>query len=223
MIHAETLLFYDNNQPFCYLDKTQTKGLFFDIVTTVFNNMETEYKVETYPFKRALQMAMKGKGLVVGIYKTEERSLELEFSKPFYLDKLVLFTNKENSFSYDTLDDLNTKQIGIRLGWSYGAEFDLAKKTKLFTTTVGSPQQIYHLLNLGRLDTVIDNELTGKGVINELSISQNIKTLPQYFLVGDIYIAAKKGTNTELIKKFNLHLSRIKDNGVYNKLLAEYY
>jgi len=222
-VHAETLLFYDDFWPFSYTEKAQTKGLYFDIVTTVFKNMETEYKVETYPFKRALIMAMEGKGVVVGVFKTDERSLKLEFSKPFYREESVLFVNKKNTFPFSVISDLKGKQVGVKLGWSYGEEFDRAKVRKLFTTTVGSPKQIYNLLDLGRLDAVVDNKLSGIGTINDLSLNQSIEALPQYLVLGGIYIAVKRGTNTELIKKFNHHVSRIRDNGEYEKILAKYY
>jgi len=222
-VHAETLLFYDDFWPFSYTEKAQTKGLYFDIVTTVFKNMETEYKVETYPFKRALIMAMEGKGVVVGVFKTDERSLKLEFSKPFYREESVLFVNKKNTFPFSVISDLKGKQVGVKLGWSYGEEFDRAKERKLFTTTVGSPKQIYNLLDLGRLDAVVDNKLSGIGTINDLSLNQSIEALPQYLVLGGIYIAVKRGTNTELIKKFNHHVSRIRDNGEYEKILAKYY
>ena len=222
-VHAETLLFYEDFRPFSYTEKAETKGLFFDIVTAVFKNMETAYEIETYPFKRALMMAIEGEGVVVGVFKTDERLLELEFSKPFYQEKTVLFVNKENPFPFSALNDLKGKQVGVKLGWSYGAEFDRAKESKLFTTTVGSPKQIYQLLDLGRLDTVVDNELSGIDIINDLSINENIEALPQHLLLGAIYITIKKGTNTELIKKFNHHVSRIRENGVYEKILAKYY
>jgi len=222
-IHAETLLFYDDFWPFSYTEKAQTKGLYFDIVTTVFKNMDTEYTVETYPFKRALILAMAGKGVVVGVFETDERSLELEFSKPFYYEESVLFVNKKNTFPFSTISDLKGKQVGVKLGWSYGAEFDRAKESKLFTTTVGSPKQIYHLLDLGRLDAVVDNKLSGIATINDLSIDQNIEALPRHLVLGGIYIAVKNGTNTGLIKKFDHHVSRIRENGEYEKILAKYY
>jgi len=222
-IHAESLIFYDEFRPFSYIEEAQTKGLFFDIVTSVFKNMETEYKVETYPFKRALMMAIEGNGVVVGIFKTDERLLKLDFSKPFYHEKTVLFVNKENTFPFSVINDLKGKQVGVKLGWSYGEKFDRAKENKLFTTTVGSPKQIYRLLDLGKLDTVVDNELSGIDIINDLNINQNIEALPQHLLLGDLYIAVKKGTNTELIKKFNHHVSRIRENGMYEKILAKYY
>lgn len=121
------------------------------------------------------------------------------------------------------ISDLKGKRVGVKLGWSYGEEFDRAKERKLFTTTVGSPKQIYNLLDLGRLDTVVDNKLSGIGTINDLSLNQSIEALPQYLVLGGIYIAVKRGTNTELIKKFNHHVSRIRDNGEYEKILAKYY
>jgi len=221
-IHAETLLFYDDYPPYSYTEKSETKGLFFEVVSTVFKSMETEYMVEAYPFKRSLIMAMEGEGIVVGIFKTDERSLKLDFSKPFYHEKSVLYVNKENTFPFSSINDLKGKRVGVKLGWSYGAEFDQAKKRKLFTTTVGLPKQMYHLLALGRLDTVVDNELSGKGIINELNLNQKIEALPRQLIIGGIYIATKKGTNTQLIKKFNHHVSRIRESGVYEKILAKY-
>lgn len=220
---AETLLFYEDYWPFSYIENAQTKGLYYDLATSIFDSMEQEYSVEVYPFKRSLMLSMGGKGLVVGIFKTDERSMNLEFSEPFYQEESVLFVNKNNKFAFNAISDLKGKQIGIKLGWSYGAEFDEAKESNLFTTVVGSSQQIYRLLKLGRLDAVVDNKLSGISSINEFKVSQTIDALPNPLVVGGIHIAAKKGLKTELLKQFNHHVSRIRDTGEYQKILNRYY
>ena len=221
--HAETLLFYEDFWPFSYTQDTQTKGLYFDIVTAVFESMETAYTVNTYPFKRSLINAIEGNGVVVGIFKTDERALKLDFSQPFYHEESVLFINKDKSFPYNNIEDLQGKRLGIKLGWSYGSEFDAAKDSNVFNTTVGSPQQIYRLLNLKRLDAVVDNKVSGINTLNSLRLSDKIEALPQHLVLGGIYIAVKKGTNSALLERFNTHVSRIKSTGQYDKILAKYY
>jgi len=220
---AETLLFYEDYWPFSYIENAQTKGLYYDLATSIFDSMEKDYSVEVYPFKRSLMLSMSGKGLVVGIFKTDERSIELEFSEPFYQEESVLFVNKDNKFPFNAMSDLKGRQIGVKLGWSYGAEFDQAKESKLFTTVVGSTEQIYRLLELGRLDAVVDNKLSGISTINDLKVNQSIDVLPKPLVIGGIHIAAKKGLKSELLKQFNRHVSRIRDNGEYHKILNRYY
>jgi len=219
----ENLLFYEDFPPFCYIENDQPKGVFFDIVTTVFEGMGASYKFQFYPFKRALFMATQKEKAFVGIYKTDERLQKLDYSKPFYKEKTVFFVAKGQGFRYSTINDLKGKHIGVKLGWSYGREFDQARESKLFTTTVGSQKQIFRLLLAGKLDTVVDNELSGMSVINDLRLKQNIEVLPKPLLEGNIYIAIRKGANTGLIKKFNNHVKRIEKNGTFEKILANYH
>jgi len=112
--------------------------------------------------------------------------------------------------------------IGTKLGWSYGAEFDEARKAKLFGTTVGPSEKIYRLLNLERIDAVVDNELSGLRLIKRIKYQSNIRVLPTPLLHGEIYIAIKKGANLELIKRFNRHLEKIRQSGVYDEILSKY-
>jgi len=226
-VQSETLLFYDNFEPFSYLNNGQTQGLFVDLVTAAFEEMENDYDLKSYPFKRALLLAEEGKGIVVGIYKSDERRQKLDFSKPFYQEKSVLFVHKEGVFPFSSVNDLKNKTIGARFGWRYGTEFDQAKERKVFTTLIGSPSQIFRLLELGRVDAVVDNELSGLSILKAMNIQTEIEILrsplnrsPLH--LGDIHIALKKGSNLGLLYKFNREIERMKVNGTYDDIMAKY-
>ncbi|WP_028863793.1 substrate-binding periplasmic protein [Psychromonas aquimarina] len=219
---AETLIFYAGAPPLSYAEDNQPKGLYFDIVTTLFDEMEVEYNVIILPFKRALLHTYEGKGIVIGIYKTEERALRLDYSDSLHDSKAVLFINKARPFSFLSMSDLKGKTIAVKLGWSYGAAFDQAKQRSEFQTVHGDAQRNFRLVIEGRADAFVDDRLPGITTIKEMGIAGQIDTLPRPVNIGKLYIAVKKGTNSQLIQHFNYHLQQFKTDGRYQAILAKY-
>jgi len=219
---VETLIFYDDFPPFCYLDDGQAKGLFVDVVTAIFDDMGEAYETKSYPIKRALLFASKGQGIVVGILKNEERQKIFDYSSSFYTEKSMLFVSKGHTFPFSSVNDLKGKSVGVKLGWSYGSKFDQARKTQLFTPVVGEPKQLYTLLKTGRLDAVVGNELSVPRLTKVMNYPVKLEPLPTPLLMADLYIAAKKGTKADLIEKFNNHMAKIKMNGEYKSILKKY-
>ena len=219
---TETLIFYDHFSPFCYAENGQPKWLFVALVSAAFDDMGVAYDTSVYPFKRAMHVADKGEGIVVGILKNNERQELLDFSDPFYVEVSSLFVRKGESFPFASINDLKGKRIGVKLGWSYGLEFDKAKDHKLFHSIVGNTKQLYTLLDVGRLDAVIDNELSIPSVVKTLDMDIQMEMLPHSLLLGDIFIGVKKGTKADVLKRFNASVKRIKANGVYNGIIERY-
>jgi polar amino acid transport system substrate-binding protein len=219
---VETLIFYDDFPPFCYLDDGQAKGLFVDVVTAIFDDMGDVYETKSYPIKRALLSADRGQGIVVGILRNEERQKIFDYSSSFYTEKSMLFVSKGHKFSFSSVNDLKGKRVGVKLGWSYGSKFDQAKNAQLFTSVVGEPKQLYTLLRAGRLDVVVGNELSIPRLTKVMNHPVQVEALPTPLLMADLYIAAKKGTKVELIEKFNNHMEQIKVNGMYKNILKKY-
>jgi len=219
---VETLIFYDDFPPFSYLVDGQPKGLFIDVVTAIFDDMGEAYEIKSYPIKRALLSASKGQGIVVGILKNEERQKIFDYSSSFYIEKSMLFVSKGHTFPFSSVNDLKGKRVGVKLGWSYGSKFDQARNAQLFTPVVGEPKQLYALLKTGRLDAVVGNELSVPSLTKVMIPPVQIEALSTPLLMADLYIAAKKGTKTELIEKFNNHMTQIKVSDVYKDILNKY-
>ena len=220
---TEMLFFYGNYPPFCYVENDQVKGLFVDVVTAVFDDMDSVYQTKYYPFKRALHSAKQGDGLVAGILKTAQRQKYLDYSSPFYIEKSMIFVNNNASFPFRSISDLAGKRIGVKLGWSYGEAFDQARHKQLFTPIVGEEIQLYTLLKAGRIDAVIGNEFSAPILIKEMQLEAVIEALPNPLLITGLRIAAKKGTKQQVLERFNIHLKRIKSSGLYEKIINKYY
>ncbi len=220
--NVETLIFYDDFPPFSYLEDGQPKGLFVDVVTAIFDDMGKEYETKSYPIKRALLSASKGEGLVVGILKNEERQKMFDYSAVLYVEKSMLFVNSGHAFPFNSVNDLKSKRVGVKFGWSYGEAFDQARNTQLFSTVVGEPKQLYTLLEAGRLDAVVGNELSIPCIAKIMNHPIQVDALPMPLLEADLYLAVKKGTKTNLIEKFNERMAYIKNNGVYKNILKKY-
>ena len=222
LLMAEKLIFYAGDPPLSYAERDRPQGLYFDIVTAVFDDMGIKYEVSTVPFKRALLSAYEGKGIVAGIYKTKERSEKLDYSSSFYDSKVVLFVRKKQAFPFLSMTDLRGKKIATKVGWSYGIEFDEARDRLEFQAIDGEAEQNFKLVITGRRDAFIDNRISGVVTINKMGITDKIEILPRPVNIGAHYLGFKKNTHSGLIKRFNQHLKTLKSDGRYEDILSKY-
>ena len=222
LLVAENLIFYAGDPPLSYAEKDRPQGLYFDIVTAVFDDMGIKYDVTTVPFKRALLYAYEGSGIVAGIYKTKERSEKLDYSSSFYDSKVVLFVRKKQDFPFISMTDLRGKKIATKVGWSYGVEFDRARDKLELQAIDGEAEQNIRLVMTGRRDAFIDNLISGIATIKKMGIVDKIEILPRPVNIGAHYLGVKKNTHSKLIRRFNQHLKKLKSEGRYDDIISKY-
>jgi polar amino acid transport system substrate-binding protein len=220
---TETLIFYEGDPPLSHPAGYAPSGVYFDIVTAIFDDLGIDYTVTSLPFKRGLMQAKAGKGIVVGIFKTDERAQYLDFSDNFYSTQVVLFTKKGHAFLYHSITDLKDRHIGAKLGWSYGETFDSARNQKLFSVVEGESESLIKQLLQERTDAFIDNKLTGIYSIKKLGIEDQIEIIPKPIDTGPHYLGVRKGSKTELLKQFNQRLLEFQQDGRYKQLLIPYF
>ncbi|GAA3934095.1 transporter substrate-binding domain-containing protein [Litoribacillus peritrichatus] len=220
--NAETLIFYEGDPPLSHKAHQQPNGVYYDIVTAVFDDLNIQHDIVSLPFKRALIRAKEGKGIVAGIFKTDDRAKFLDFSDNFYSTKVVLFTRKDHSFPFSKISDLEGKVIGAKLGWSYGKRFDQARSNKLFTVIEGESDDLIRQLLLGRTDSFIDNKLTGIHSTKNNGVADLVEIIPIPIDTGPHYLGAKKDTKRQLLMKFNQQLKVLEQDGRYQKILEKY-
>lgn len=95
-----------------------------DLLHYLEQHSKLTFEVRRYPWKRAVENAANGEGLIFGISKTRERQRLFKFSLPIFADQALLVTLCSAKFSYNAVNDLKGKTIGIVRGTSYGEEFD---------------------------------------------------------------------------------------------------
>ena len=126
------IITYTDYPPYLYHQDDQQAGLYMRIVDLTLQAIDQPYTVETLPFKRGLSRAAAGDGMMIGIIKTDERMETLDFSEPFYQERISVFFNQQQAPPIKTVDELDGLIIGKQLGWSYGPEFDQAKANNRF-------------------------------------------------------------------------------------------
>lgn len=219
---AVNLIAYTNYPPYLYHKDNQQSGLYLQIVESTLNAINQPFELETLPFKRAMMKAKEGKGIMIGVLKTNERAQELDFSDSFYQERVSVFFRNFYGPLLTSIDDLDGLTIATILGWSYGEDFDKARKDKRFISIDGKIETNFKLLARDRIEAVIHTELSAIYIIKQLGLTDKITLGSTPLELAEIRIAVKKGTNKALIEKFNLKLKDPDHIKKINNLIKSY-
>ncbi len=216
------IITYTDYPPYLYHENGQQTGLYIRIVDLTLEALGQPYTVEALPFKRGLYQAAAGDGILIGIVKTDERMETLDFSEPFYQERISVFFNRQRDPAIQSVDKLDGLSIGKLLGWSYGPEFDQAKTNNRFFTKDGELESNFFNLTKGRLDAVIHTELSSFYILNKLGLKDKVFLGSEPLALANIYIAVKKGTHKELLDRINQKLSEPDHIKQINSLIRSY-
>ena len=186
---------YTDYPPYLYHEAGQQTGLYMRIIDLTFKAIEQPYSVQIVPFKRGLYRTEAGDGIMIAVLKTKQRMRTLDFSEPYYQEKLSVYFNQQPMPLIKALDKLAGLNIGNLLGWSYGAKFDQAKADKRFFTHDNKLESNFNLLAKGMLDAVIHSELSAVYMLDKLGLKDKVFLASEPLALGDIHIAVKKGTH----------------------------
>lgn len=172
-----------------------------------------------YPWRRALQNAENGDGLIFGISKTSERQRKFHFSIAVYTSYVFMVTRSDMQFKLTTIKDLKGKTLGIPPGTEFGDEFDRLKD-HLFKVEFdsGSPLSRLNKLLYKRMDaTLISTRGNNPNVLEEKIQrlrDQNrsddlqfdgikLSVLPRPLLAEEIHFAVRADKDNGIIQKLN--------------------
>lgn len=215
---------YTNYMPFMDGEGNNAKGLYSILVKEIFKKAGYEVEFKIQPWKRALRDGLLGKGILAGIVMNKERSAIMDFSNNFYKESNAVYVLKSKKFNYQNINDLKDKKIGIRRSFSYGEEFDQAKKEGLFSVQEAKlTKHNFQKLLSGRLDCLIDDEIVATSYLNKENLSDKIIKLDNYVIQEGIYIAVSKKLNKQkLLDEFNHALIEMNRDGSYQIIVNNY-
>ena len=152
---------------------------------------------------------------------TDERKETVDFSDPYYEDGQALVTREDDTIA--SLEDLKGRKLAIKLG-TMGAQWgeDHAEEYGFEVVTLEDSASIALAVENGQADAMIDDYpvVSYKIKIGEMEgMKVAVETIDE---VGDIGISVKKGENQELLEMINDGLAKIKEDGTYEKILANY-
>ncbi|MBQ8860540.1 MAG: transporter substrate-binding domain-containing protein [Ruminococcus sp.] len=195
-------------------------GIDMDIMAAIAEDQGIEYNMMNVGFDPALAKVQAGQAdaVIAGMTITDERKEIFDFSEGYFEDGQVMVVAKDSDI--DSLDDLNGKVVATKNG-TMGAEYANANKDEYGYTTKafeGSNEQYQAIINGNCVACFEDYTVIGDAIKNGVEL----KTVGEKINPSFYGFAVKKGTNAELIEKFNAGLANIKANGKYDEILAKY-
>lgn len=160
-------------------------------------------------------------GAIAGISITDARKKALDFSNGYYDSGLALVTKKDNT-TIKSIKDLTNKTLAVKKGTS-GATFAELNKSKYNSTIkyFDDTTSMFQEVKNGNADvTFEDYPVIAYGITQDPNsglkiIGAKLTSVPYGFAVN-------KGSNKELLQKFNDGLKKLKANGEYDKIVSKY-
>jgi polar amino acid transport system substrate-binding protein len=211
------------NPPFMYGSVQHAEGLYPALVDAAFTQMGKPVNLSAKPWKRALSELDLGIAGVGGIYKTEERLRKYDYSDPLFVERIAVYYHRDRPIIFSELPDLFGKRVGTLLGWSYGDDFDRARKAgKITVDEVPSDAQNFDKLARGRVDVVLAIEQVGTSFLRASGNTDILKS-SIYLVEQSTHLAFLRKTDAaRLLPDFNRALQDIRRNGVYGRILSQH-
>lgn len=201
-------------------------GFFTELVSAVFDEMGKTPKYEFYPWERAEKAIGDGGAWGAFPYSTnEERAKTFAFSDNIAYGRTVFFYYKPQmeAVSWEKLEDLQAYTVGTVTGYYHEAMF---AEAKLNVDASADEASGVKKLQAGRIDLFPMADLVGWALIKELFPDEvdNFGILDKPLDQTELCIMVLKsdGEALKLLDEFNAALQTIKDNGVYDEILAKY-
>ena len=204
--------------PFGYMENGKVVGFDMDLISEIAKNLgyEVEFKVQSFD---SLIPALKvGKLDVIasGMSATEERKNSVDFTDEYFMSKQVYLRKKGNT-EVVSKDSLKGKKIGVQLGTIQEIEAKKIDGGQVMPNEATA--NIIMELNAGKTDAVILEDIVA---LEYMKKNPDIEIFYEEELPAGMAFAFDKGKHTELIKKFNEELKKLKENGKYEELINKY-
>jgi polar amino acid transport system substrate-binding protein len=198
--------------------QTSVRGLLFkDILTEAYQRIGMTINVTPYPARRGLSLANDG------ILDGEAGRLEqihpqfpnlVMIPVPIFLNRTVAFT-KDPDMQITAWDDMRPYHVTTMLGLKY-----TESKLEGFEHVefVGTIQQAFRMLELGRTDVVVFALLDGLNVINELSLQGVVPNVFEH--IPSYHFLHKK--HTAIVPAITKALQEMEREGRLQAVATEY-
>ena len=207
-------------------EKLQSQGVCSEITRAAFKAGGMSANIGFYPWARAEAMVKGGEAFATFPYAmTEERKSGFSFSEPIILakSKIFYYEGMGKPIEWSSLADFKKyKMGGVQTYWYTEA---LAKSGIAADLTTSS-EQAFKMLQAGRIEYLIENELVGLELIKSLfpGDTAKFKTLAKPYDESPFFLMVSRTypNSAEVLKKFNDGLAAIRADGSYQAILAKF-
>ncbi len=212
--------------PFEYMNNDgEPDGFDMAVIKAIGEAEGFEVKIVNMEFKSLVASLATGSldAVIAGMTVTPDRQQSVDFSDSYYTAKQCIVIPADSDIK--SLADLNGKKIGVQEGTTGdllstpGEDNDVITDPKTQVQRFKKGTDAVVSLNNGGVDAVvIDKNPAETFVANN---NGKLKLVEDETSTEEYAIAVGKG-NTELLGKINSGLKKIRENGTFDKLVAEY-
>ena len=209
----------DANPPFMFGRDGHAAGVYPVLMSAVFKEMKADVRILPKPWRRALAEIDAGTAGVGGIYKNSERVKRYDYSEAMFVERVSLYALRTDTARYASVADLKGKRVGVIRGWSYGDDFDAARRAQsMLVEEVNSDAQNFAKLAAGRLDVVLAIVEAAEPHLRAHRTVQLAGTMAE----NPTYLAFSKAAGMQgFLDRFNAALARMKKSGAVARIVAE--
>lgn len=223
---------FDVWEPYQYVDVDgQVRGLDIEVIQFLLADMNCSVTYVRGTWVSLLEDLRQGNvDMLLGASKTEAREAFALFSESYRKEEFSLYIRKEDStrMAYQDISDFieNNSKIGVVGDYYYGQRISALLDGELtrdsFVSGIMGELNIARLLDMD-IDGFLEDSFVGASIIRRKALSTYIVAHPFTVNTGDIYVMfSKQSVDPAFVQRFDLSLSKIKQDGEYEKIMAKY-
>lgn len=221
-----------DDAPYSYRDSNgQLNGLDVELIQAALMGLQCDVRWVEMPWARALVELERGRlDILAGARETDERQRFAHFSVAVNRSPNVLFMSHAAALKYpiNALKDIleTDLKLGVQIGVAYSSDYEVLRKNPDFNrhlTQISSRIGGWKMMNLGRIDAMISDEVTALVELRQLGLLSKIEA-NKAISTGDLaYVAfSKASVDKEFVNAFNREVSAMISDGRYRKMREKY-
>lgn len=226
LARAETLNLVGSSWPPFSEQSLPSNGMAAELVAEAMRRAGYDTKFVVGNWERVLQGAGMGfGGVIIGIWRTDERAQTLAFSQPYWQNIIRVVKLKNTDYTYQQLLGGERKDLAMGLvrDYAYGDILDQFDKHPRFVEN--QLQQVLLKLRHGRVDFTLGSELALRYSINTYFPIDADKFVfsPPIALRGlRIAVSLKHPEHATIISRFETAIQEMKNDGTYYRITDPY-
>lgn len=201
--------------PFEFIENNKIVGLDADIIEELTKRMKVGYTWNNMSFDGLIPALQTNKldVVIAGMSITPERAKAVNFSLPYLSSEVAFIGNKNNPIN--NLEELEGKIFGAELGTTKEASAKKIKNSKVIPFNGNTPALI--ALKSKKIDVMVVDKSVAENYISKNNDLVLIGTMS-----GEPKAIAVNKNSPELLKRINIHLNEMLNDGTIDRLRNKY-
>lgn len=203
-------------------EKGELVGFDIDLIHALCDDMKVQCKVKSNDWDALIPSlkAKKSDAIIAGMSITPERQQVIDFTQPYYNNKLVFVGKKSYRIDPNNVNSLKSTRVAVQRS-TVEAQFLIENYPRSILMPYDVYLGVFDALKNGEVKLAFSSQSTAKNWLQQ-PVNKNYEIKGQPIDINDNYaIAMRKGD--PMIAKFNQSLANLKANGTYDKISQKYF